>query len=101
MGDIRLVWGGNSAVFDLDDLTFAEAEAIERAHGGPLKSFREALSEGFVSAKRIAFWHAHHRLNPDLRLTDFDDVNLSEVTVEVDEVADPPVPGGGPDEEKP
>lgn len=98
---IRFKWNDVESAFDLSDLTFREAEDIERIFGGPLREFRESCKKGYMGALKVLVWMAQRRLNPELKFTDFDDVKLDAVEVISDEEnADPPQAGHGPADTK-
>lgn len=95
MAEVVFTWGGQSASFSLDDLTFDEAGEIERVTGDPLHQFAASLKAGFVSALRVAAWVAFKREREGLRLADFGSDKLDALTYEVVEVGEAPTPEGG------
>lgn len=97
---IKFRWKGEVAEVDLNDLTFREAEDIERTFGGPLREFRESVFNGYVSSMKILVWMAHRKSNPELKFSDLDNEDLSAVEVVHDEgeSPDPQPAGDGPAE---
>jgi len=59
-----------------------EAELIEKRFNGTWDSFRMAVLEGSVRARRVLLWHLLKRQHPILRLGDVD-YGLGELTVEM------------------
>src|SRR5687768_7335487 len=71
--------------FDQQSMTVAEAREIERHTGMGLRSFSEGLKDGKVDSMIGMIYLAQRRAGRVVKWAEFDDVNIADIEVEVDE----------------
>ncbi len=64
-----------------DRLTFGEADMIERAFGGSMGEWGNALARGSAGALKVLAFSLLRRKNPGLRIKDLDDLPLGDVQI--------------------
>jgi hypothetical protein len=85
MAQKRFLLGGEEFhLLDQDELTFAEARAIQKATGVPVGKFDGddgAVVQGFL-------WVSMKRRKPEMKFADLDDVPMSQIEWAEDEESD-------------
>ena len=75
-----------------DKVTFAEAEAVERAFGGTYTKWLAALDDGSMLARRLLVWLLLRRQKPDMRLAELDGTTIDVAEATPDEEPGPTGP---------
>lgn len=68
--------------FDPDDLLRSEAQAIEKAYGGPWEQFINSLRVKDAKARTVLMWHLLKQDHPKLKFDDTPDFRMRQMVVE-------------------